>query len=136
MPLAQLLKEKTAVDEAIMALGAGGGAAVAASKPKAKRVTQGSAWADFTKKVTSEQVAEYTAFKEAAESKLGVAPKFVAAYRDKHQEEWTAFQAEWNAAHPKLSKEEKAASVAASVASVASTASDEEAEEAEEPKKR
>ena len=85
--------------------------------PKVKRVTQGSAWADFTKMICSERAEAYAAFKEASEVKQGIAPRFVASYRSEHEAEWDTFQADWNAKHPKLSKEEKAASAAASVAS-------------------
>lgn len=140
MPLAELLATKSAVDAALIAL-ASGAAAPAAFKgkvkkvkeeskgPKVKRVTQGSAWADFTKMVCSERAEAYAAFKEASEIKQGVAPRFVASYRSEHEAEWEEFQADWNAKHPKLSKEEKASAAASEeeeaeeVASVASAPS-------------
>jgi hypothetical protein len=137
MPLAELLATKSAVDAALIALASGAAPAVTGASgkgkkakaakeeskaPKVKRVTQGSAWADFTKMICSERAEAYAAFKEASEIKQGVAPRFVASYRSEHEAEWDAFQAEWNAKHPKLSKEEKASAAA-------SVASEEEAEE-------
>lgn len=145
MDVKEMLELRTRLDLALVARAGGAGVVAAAAGgkikkvkeeskgPKVKRVTQGSAWADFTKMICSERAEAYAAFKEAAESKQGVAPRFVASYRDEHKDEWEAFQAEWNAKHPKLSKEEKA-SVAASVASVSSEEEEEEAEE--EVKKR
>jgi hypothetical protein len=106
MPLEKLLEMRTAVDAEIMARsggsGSGSGAAKKAKKPK--RVSQGSAWADFTQMIVKEKADEYTAFKEASETKLGVAPRFVAAYRKAHEAEWEAFQTTWNAEHPKAAK--------------------------------
>ena len=104
MPLEKLLEMRTAVDAEIMARsgGAAPGAAKKAKKPK--RVSQGSAWADFTQMIVKEKADEYTAFKEASETKLGVAPRFVAAYRKAHEAEWEAFQTTWNAEHPKAAK--------------------------------
>lgn len=130
MPLEKLLEMRTAVDAEIMARsggsGSGSGAAKKAKKPK--RVSQGSAWADFTQTIVKEKADEYTAFKETSESKLGVAPRFVAAYRKAHEAEWEAFQTEWNAAHPKAEKGSKLAEVEESASadegSVASDASE------------
>ena len=105
MTLPKLLEMRTAVDAEIMARSAGAGAGAGAKKAKKpKRASQGSAWADFTKMIVQEKVADYTAFKEASESKLGVAPRFVVAYRKEHEAEWLAFQTTWNAAHPKAEK--------------------------------
>ena len=129
MPLEKLLEMRTAVDAEIMARsggsGSGSGAAKKAKKPK--RVSQGSAWADFTQMIVKEKADEYTAFKEASESKLGVAPRFVAAYRKAHEAEWEAFQTTWNTEHPKAAKgsvasaaEESASADEGSVASGAS----------------
>ena len=127
MPLEKLLEMRTAVDAEIMARSGGAvpGAAKKAKKPK--RVSQGSAWADFTQMIVKEKADEYTAFKEASESKLGVAPRFVAAYRKTHEAEWEAFQTEWNTEHPKAAKgsvasaaEESASADEGSVASGAS----------------
>lgn len=127
MPLEKLLEMRTAVDAEIMARsgGAAPGAAKKAKKPK--RVSQGSAWADFTQMIVKEKADEYTAFKEASESKLGVAPRFVAAYRKAHEAEWEAFQTTWNTEHPKAAKgsvasaaEESASADEGSVASGAS----------------
>ena len=67
--------------------------------------------------VIGDRAEAYAAFKEASEVKQGIAPRFVASYRSEHEAEWDTFLADWNAKHPKLSKEEKAASAAASVAS-------------------
>ena len=106
-PLSVLLEMRTAVDAEIMARSGGAAAGAAADAKKAKkpkRASQGSAWADFTKMIVQEKVADYTLFKEASESKLGVAPRFVAAYRKEHEAEWLAFQTTWNAAHPKAEK--------------------------------
>jgi hypothetical protein len=104
MPLEKLLEMRTAVDAEIMARSGGAvpGAAKKAKKPK--RVSQGSPWADFTQMIVKEKADEYTAFKEASETKLGVAPRFVAAYRKAHEAEWEAFQTTWNAEHPKAAK--------------------------------
>jgi hypothetical protein len=106
MPLEKLLEMRTAVDAEIMARsggsGSGSGAAKKAKKPK--RASQGSAWADFTQMIVKEKADEYTAFKEASDTKLGVAPRFVAAYRKAHEAEWEAFQTTWNAEHPKAAK--------------------------------
>ena len=105
MSLEKLLEMRTALDAEIVARsgsGSGSGAAKKAKKPK--RVSQGSAWADFTQMIVKEKADEYTAFKEASESKLGVAPRFVAAYRKAHEAEWEAFQTTWNAEHPKAAK--------------------------------
>ena len=106
MPLEKLLEMRTAVDAEIMARsggsGSGSGAAKKAKKPK--RASQGSAWADFTQMIVKEKADEYSAFKEASETKLGVAPRFVAAYRKAHEAEWEAFQTTWNAEHPKAAK--------------------------------
>ena len=129
MPLEKLLEMRTAVDAEIMARsggsGSGSGAAKKAKKPK--RVSQGSAWADFTQMIVKEKADEYTAFKEASETKLGVAPRFVAAYRKAHEAEWEAFQTTWNTEHPKAAKgsvasaaEESASADEGSVASGAS----------------
>ena len=130
MPLEKLLEMRTAVDAEIMARSGGAGSAAGAAKKakKPKRVSQGSAWADFTQMIVKEKADEYAAFKEASESKLGVAPRFVAAYRKAHEAEWEAFQTEWNAAHPKAEKGSKLAEVeqpaSADEGSVASDASD------------
>ena len=129
MPLEKLLEMRTAVDAEIMARSGGAGSAAGAAKKakKPKRVSQGSAWADFTQMIVKEKADEYAAFKEASESKLGVAPRFVAAYRKAHEAEWEAFQTEWNAAHPKAEKGSKLAEVEESASadegSVASGAS-------------
>ena len=109
MTLPKLLEMRTAVDAEIIARSGGSAAAAGAGADakkakKPKRASQGSAWADFTKMIVQEKVAEYTAFKEASESKLGVAPRFVAGYRKEHEAEWLAFQTTWNAAHPKAEK--------------------------------
>jgi hypothetical protein len=106
MPLEKLLEMRTAVDAEIMARSGGSGSAAGAAKKakKPKRVSQGSAWADFTQMIVKEKADEYTAFKEASETKLGVAPRFVAAYRKAHEAEWEAFQTTWNAEHPKAAK--------------------------------
>lgn len=111
MPLEKLLEMRTAVDAEIMARSGGTGSAAGAAKKakKPKRVSQGSAWADFTQMIVKEKADEYTAFKEASESKLGVAPRFVAAYRKAHEAEWEAFQTTWNAEHPKAAKGSKLA---------------------------
>ena len=114
MSLEKLLEMRTAVDAEITARSGGSGSATGAAKKakKVKRVSQGSAWADYTKMIVKEKAAEFTAFKEASEVKQGVAPRFVATYRKAHEPEWEAFQAEWNAAHPKAEKGSAAASVA------------------------
>ena len=125
MTLPKLLEMRTAVDAEIMARSAGAGAGAGAGAKKAKkpkRASQGSAWADFTKMIVQEKVADYTAFKEASESKLGVAPRFVVAYRKEHEAEWLAFQTTWNAAHPKAEK-----GSASSASSVATSAAEESA---------
>lgn len=129
MPLEKLLEMRTAVDAEIMARsgGSGSGSGAAKKPKKPKRVSQGSAWADFTQMIVKEKADEYTAFKEASETKLGVAPRFVAAYRKAHEAEWEAFQTTWNTEHPKAAKgsvgsaaEESASADEGSVASGAS----------------
>lgn len=114
-PLSVLLHMRTAVDAEIVAR-SGGAAADAKKAKKPKRVSQGSAWADFTKMIVTERAAEYAVFKETSESKVGVVPRFVAAYRKEHEAEWEAFQTTWNAAHLKAEKgfASPASSVAAS----------------------
>lgn len=129
MPLEKLLEMRTAVDAEIMARSGGAAPGAAKKAKKAKRVSQGSAWADFTQMIVKEKADEYTAFKEASESKLGVAPRFVAAYRKAHEAEWEAFQTTWNAEHPKAEKGSKLAeeveeSASADEGSVASGASE------------
>ena len=65
----------------------------ASSLKKTKRAgsQRGTAWELFTKKVINEHPEEFAAFKEAAEVKQGVAPKFVSEYRQKHPNEWEAY---------------------------------------------
>jgi hypothetical protein len=128
MPLEKLLEMRTAVDAEIMARsggsGSGSGAAKKAKKPK--RASQGSAWADFTQMIVKEKADEYTAFKEASESKLGVAPRFVAAYRKAHEAEWEAFQTTWNAEHPKAAKGSVASAAEESASAAEESASADE----------
>ena len=65
----------------------------ASSLKKTKRAgsERSTAWELFTKKVIKEHPEEFAAFKEAAEVKQGVAPKFVSEYRQKHPNEWEAY---------------------------------------------
>jgi hypothetical protein len=51
--------------------------------------------------ITTVHAADFAAFKEAAEVKQGVAPKFVAHYRSTHAGEWEAYNETWKAEHPK-----------------------------------
>lgn len=127
MPLEKLLEMRTAVDAEIMARSGGAvpGAAKKAKKPK--RVSQGSAWADFTQMIVKEKADEYTAFKEASESKLGVAPRFVAAYRKAHEAEWEAFQTEWNALNVRVKKFNQARAARAAVEGGVASAAEESA---------
>jgi len=87
MPLEKLLEMRTALDAEIVARSGGTGSAAGAAKKakKPKRASQGSAWADFTQMIVKEKADECTEFKEASETKHGVAPRFVAAYRKAHE---------------------------------------------------
>ena len=110
MTLQELLSMKSQYDAELASRETG--ASASASKPKTKSDKPktkgpGTSWADYTKKVCTENAEAYKAFKEAAVSKLGVAPIFAKTFRDQHPETWPAFQAEWAAAHPKDSVQPK-----------------------------
>ena len=138
MPIAKLLELKSKFDAEIQSRSgstSGGGSAAGAAKPKAKRAgsERGTAWASFTKMVTTVHAADFAAFKEAAEVKQGVAPKFVAHYRSTHAGEWEAYNETWKAEHPKDSEQPKDSG---SVDDDASSVSSAEPIAAPAPKKR
>ena len=70
------------------------------AKPKRAGSERGTAWASFTNKVVKEHPEEFAAFKGAAQLKQGVAPKFVAEYRQKHPNEWNAYRAMYEKSTP------------------------------------
>ena len=74
----------------------------ASSLKKTKRAgsQRGTAWESFTNKVVKEHPEEFAAFKEAAEVKQGVAPKFAAEYKTKHPNEWNAYRAMYEKSTP------------------------------------
>jgi hypothetical protein len=80
------------------------------AKPKRAGSERGTAWASFTKKVIEEHASEFAAFKEAAEVKQGVAPKFVADYRKSHLAEWESYSVQWKLEHPATSESASVAS--------------------------
>lgn len=69
------------------------------AKTKRAGSERGTAWASFTQKVIAEHQEDFAAFKEAAEVKQGVAPKFVAQYRSTHVAEWEAYNELWKREH-------------------------------------
>jgi len=129
LTLDQLLAMKSKYDAEILARGAG---SVAKKEKKAKRVGVSGPWSDYTKKVLAEHAEAVTAFKEAAESKLGAHLKWLSQYKASHEAEWLAYQAAWKLEHPKgaavaeaaepAEAEDDTASVASSAASTAAPA--------------
>ena len=59
---------------------------------------------DFVKKVLEEQKDAMVAFKEANKELKGAHLIFVANYKKEHTEEFTAFEASWKEAHPKVAE--------------------------------
>jgi hypothetical protein len=98
LTLDQLLAMKSKYDAEILARGAG---SVAKKEKKAKRVGVSGPWSDYTKKVLAEHAEAVTAFKAAAESKLGAHLKWLSQYKASHEEEWLAYHAAWKLEHPK-----------------------------------
>jgi hypothetical protein len=128
LTLDQLLAMKSKYDAEILARGAG---SVAKKEKKAKRVGVSGPWSDYTKKVLAEHAEAVTAFKEAAESKLGAHLKWLSQYKASHEQEWLAYQAAWKLEHPKgaavaeaepAEAEDDTASVASSATSTAAPA--------------
>jgi hypothetical protein len=103
MPIAKLLQLKSQYDAEIQSRGSSG-ATPAAPKKKRAGSERGTAWASFTKMVTTVHAADFAAFKEATAVKQGIAPKFVAHYRSTHEGEWEAYNETWKAEHPKSSE--------------------------------
>ena len=111
----QLLAQRSEIDAEISRRGTSGPAKKGSKEKKPKRKSNGTAWADFGKKVTQEHAAEYEAFKaDPANPKQGVMPLFVSRYRSQHEAEWTTFQAAWNESHPKAEKPSKACEIVSS----------------------
>jgi len=114
----QLLAQRTEIDAEISRRGTSGPGKKGSKEKKEKkpkRKSNGTAWADFGKKVIQEHTAEYEAFKaDPANPKQGVMPLFVSRYRSQHEAEWTTFQAAWNESHPKAEKPSKACEIVSS----------------------
>ena len=100
LSLEQLRSLRMEVDAKILAMNPEKGPKEKKEK-KEKRASQGTAWASFGKVVSENNSLEYSAFKEAAENKQGVMPRFASAYRATHMDEWKEFQAKWSLEHPK-----------------------------------
>jgi hypothetical protein len=104
----QLLAQRTLIDTEIASRGAsgptGGKQKKEKKEKKEKRRSQGTAWADFGKKVIQDNAADYETFKTSLDKKQGVMPLFVSQYRTAHEAEWLSFQTAWNETHPKLGK--------------------------------
>jgi hypothetical protein len=104
----QLLAQRTLIDTEIANRGVsgptGGKQKKEKKEKKEKRRSQGTAWADFGKKVIQDNAADYETFKSSLDKKQGVMPLFVSQYRTAHEAEWLSFQTSWNETHPKLGK--------------------------------
>ena len=112
MSIQQLLEQRTLIDTQIC-LKTGGSISGSitkgvklnkSGKPKKVSTRKGVATAngDFMKKVHAEQAAAFEEFKLAnPEKKQGAHMVFYYTYRDAHEDEWKAFEAAWNEAHPK-----------------------------------
>jgi hypothetical protein len=104
----QLLAQRTLIDTEIANRGVsgptGGKQKKEKKEKKEKRRSQGTAWADFGKKVIQDNSADYETFKSSLDKKQGVMPLFVSQYRTAHEAEWVSFQTAWNETHPKLGK--------------------------------
>jgi hypothetical protein len=110
MTITQLLEERNKLDAQIYGLCGSSGSTPSgkAEKPKAEKVKRKSgptAWSDWTKKVLAENKEAVKAFTEAAEKKLGAHLQWIKANMGKESPEWKAYQAEWQATHPKEAKE-------------------------------
>ena len=114
MPIAMLLQKRSEIDARIVALTGGAACQVisVAVKGKKARVGGPTAWSDWTKKMLAENKEAVKAFKEAAPIKVGAHLKWLSANKGKESPEWKAYQAEWQAAHPKDSDEDAEESVA------------------------
>jgi len=107
---AQLLAARSQIDDIIGSLGAAVGKQQKSKKPK--RVGSSGPWADWTKKIMTDNAKEIAAHTEAAEKKAGAHLKWISENKGKASPEWLAYKIEWAAAHPKDVK--GAASVEAS----------------------
>jgi hypothetical protein len=109
MTIEQLNALKTQYDSEIKSRGkeASSGKVVKTKRAGSER---GTAWASFTQKVIAEHQEEFAAFKEAAEVKQGVAPKFVSHYRSTHEAEWEAYSELWKRENPIASENASVAS--------------------------
>lgn len=99
---AQLLAARSQIDEIIGSLGAAAGKQQKSKKPK--RVGSSGPWADWTKKIMTDNAKEITAYKEAADKKAGAHLKWISENKGKTSAEWLAYKIEWAAAHPKDAK--------------------------------
>ena len=109
MTIEQLNALKTQYDSEIKSRGKEASSGKVA-KTKRANSERGTAWASFTQKVIAEHQEEFAAFKEAAEVKQGVAPKFVSQYRSTHEAEWEAYNELWKRENPIASENASVAS--------------------------
>ena len=96
---AQLLAARSQIDDIIGSLGAAVGKQQKSKKPK--RVGSSGPWADWTKKIMTDNAKEIAAYKEAAEKKAGAHLKWISENKGKASPEWLAYKSEWATAHPK-----------------------------------
>ena len=131
LSVTDLLAQRSAIDAEIFKQTGGSASGGAASK-KAKgekkpsaRTGKSTVYGDFSSKIQKEHVEAIKAFKEANPDLKGAHMTWVGTYKKEHLEEYEAFKAEWDVAHPKVEEEAEAA-----------PASDGDAEKAEvKPKK-
>jgi hypothetical protein len=109
MTIEQLNALKTQYDSEIKSRGKEASSGKVA-KTKRAGSERGTAWASFTKKVIADHQEEFATFKEAAEVKQGVAPKFVSHYRSTHEAEWEAYNELWKRENPIASENASVAS--------------------------
>jgi hypothetical protein len=109
MTIEQLNALKTQYDSEIKSRGKEASSGKVA-KTKRAGSERGTAWASFTKKVIADHQEDFAAFKEAAEVKQGVAPKFVSHYRSTHEAEWEAYNELWKRENPIASENASVAS--------------------------
>lgn len=113
--LQELLQEREKLDAAIHSMGG------KVSVEKKKKVGVKGAWSEWTAKVCAENKEEIKTFVAAQEKKVGAHLKWLSEHFGKTSPEWLAFQASWNAEHPKGAKEVKEESSDAASSSGASS---------------
>ena len=140
--LPELMALRSEIETRITAIMSGGGGSIVASggsskavkKTAAKRSSGPSAWGDWTKHVVEGNKQELEKFKAEQATKQGAHLKWMGAGGPgserfgKDSDAWKGFKAEWDASHPKQSKQ--------SVSSGASTASSDSEEASSAEKKR